>query len=250
MKKQKVKKPLFRLALGKKKVVITKTSLEWFVLTALVLLVLTAYFSGLYSYVYGYAKCDDTPLEVRGSYFRLPYDENYGIHAGSDYSHCSGERPTGLERDPSTKAGAQLLEASRKEKDFSHGAVGFTVYTPEAYEITHFYKSGSENDVQVSYFVTLNNTRYRVRVMKKDSTYSYTNLCSQPPTEKWSGEIIGMDATGHKICRIVSTYIDEYVVGINIGNSAIMLHTPIDKSEALLNSDARVLFDAMVPYKN
>lgn len=248
----------FRIRLGNKKILITKSRLEWTILIILIGSAVLAQVSGLYPYVYNYAKCQDAPIEVRGSYYRVFVDDSYGIHPGSDYSHCLVDTPSNLQRDPSTKVGAKLVEEAKKQAivaknrtNFTDAVDGYTVYTPQGFNITKLSKAGSSDYIQTLYSVPYNDITFSVSEGKKSSDFSYTNLCSRPANGSWSGVVIGSDDKGRDICRTnINKYINNYVVGINIGNTAIMLKAPLDKSDAELNAAATALFSSMKPYTN
>jgi hypothetical protein len=252
MVKKNKQKQLFTVTLGKKKIKVTKPKLEWSILVVLVGLILATYLSGIYSFVYNYAICASEPLEVTGSYYKTSGDNGYGIHSGSNYSYCSDEElPSAIVRDPSTKVGAKLIEDLAKSKDISRTAIGYDVYVPKDYAITTLSKSALGDGVATGYYVTTNShIKFHVREVKKDSNYSYTNLCSKPAEKYWSGKVIGTDSQGREVCRTYSRYVTKYAVGINIGGTGIMLETPIDKnnSEELLNREAIAVFSAMEPY--
>lgn len=247
-KKLKKQKILFKLSLGKKKIAVTKPRLEWAILAVLILSVIAVQVSGLYPYAYNYAKCAGEPIEVRGPYFRLPFDDRYGIHMGSDYSRCFDQMPVDVQRDPATRIGAAQLETAHDQEDFTSGIDGYTVYVPHGYSISGLGKSQVPENRETSYLVSANGIEFRAREMKKDSYMSYTNLCDRPPEEKWSGEVIGVDTEGRNICRTHSYYVKDYIVGVNIGNTGIMLQAPLDKSEAELNAAATALYSSMKPY--
>jgi hypothetical protein len=206
--------------------------------------------SGLYPYVYGYAKCKGEPLEVRGGYYRTSYDDNYGIHIGSDYSRCYGQSTTDLQRDPSTKiakaiAKRQADEAERLKRLGSE----YEIYVPNGYKISDMDTSEQGDGLQTTFIITTDtNRKFTVREMKKDSEFSYTNLCSKPATPNWSGTIVGKDAKERNICRTnISKYVTDYVVGVNIEKTAIMLRAPNGPAE-LLNAEAAAIFSSMELY--
>lgn len=247
-KKSKKQKQPLKIRLGNHELALTKPRLELIVLIFLVVSVIVAQVSGFYPYTYNYARCGDAPLEVRKPYYRIPTDNGYGIHIGSDYSRCFDRFPTDLQRDPTTRIGAKLLKASKDKTDFTHGVDGYTVYTPKGYPIAHLGKSGQPGYVETTYTTSSGDVQFRVREMKKDSIMSYTNLCDKPPEDGWSGEVTGKDTEGRKICRAHMPHEQEYIVGVNIGNTAIMLQARLDKSEAELNAAATTLFSAIQPY--
>jgi hypothetical protein len=246
-KKSKKQKLLFKISSGNKRILVTKPRMEWAILIILVLSMIAAQVSGLYPYAYNYARCHDAPIEVRGSYYRLPFDDIYGIHIGSDYSRCFDGLPTDLQRDPSTKAEVAKAKQRANEVDrLKRLAAEYEIYVPKGYTISSIHTSKQGGDLQTAFSVTTNtNHRFDVREMKKDSDFSYTNLCSKPAEENWSGTIIGSDSKGREICRTnISKYIKDYIVGINTGKTAIMLQTP-NTEEGLLNAEATALFSAM-----
>lgn len=248
--KSKKQKILFRIPIGKKKIAVTKPKLEWAILIILVVSVVAAQVSGLYPYAYSYAKCHDAPLEVRGGYYRTSYDENYGIHIGSDYSRCFGQSTTDLQRDPSTKAAKAMAKRQADEAErLKRLASEYDIYIPHGYKISDINTSEQGDGLQSTFTVTTStNRKFTVREMKKDSNFSYTNLCSKPATPNWSGTIIGRDAKGRDICRTnISKYVKDYVIGVNIEKTAIMLRTP-DTSAESLNAEATAIFSSMEPY--
>lgn len=235
-----------------KKNKISKAKLEWITLVLLVLSMAVAQVSGFYPYVYYYAKCGDKPLEVRGSSYRIPYDNTYGIHMGSDYSRCFDELPKDLQRDPFSKAGAAMVKKQADEEDrLKRLAAEYEVYVSRGYEISKIYTSEQGDGLRTTFSITTDaNHKFSVREMKKDSDFSYTNLCSKLAQENWSGTVIGKDNKGREICRTnISKYIKDYIVGINIGKTAIMLQAP-NTSEELLNNEAAAIFSSMEPYSN
>jgi hypothetical protein len=95
----------------------TKAKLTWAVLALLVLLIPLGIWSNLFAYEYYYFKCEGQPLEVDNNYYRVAGDDGYGIRPGSDYSHCSYDRPADAKRDPSSKVGAALVKREADEAD-------------------------------------------------------------------------------------------------------------------------------------
>lgn len=251
-KKPKNQKPLFKISLGSRRIVVTKPRLQWVVLATLVTFMAAAQFSGLYPYMYGYARCDGPPVEIRGSYYRVFVDENYGIHPGSDYAYCLDELPTNLERDPSTRvAKAEMKKLEDEANRLERLADEYEIYIPDGYEISEVRTSEQGDGLQTSFSVISSNPKFTVREMGKDSDFSYTNLCSRPAAGSWSGTIIGSDSKGRDVCRVnINKYIKDYIVGINIGKTAIMLRTSNSDEEDLLNSEAIKIFNAMQPYSN
>lgn len=246
-KKPEKQKILFRILFGKKKIPVTKPRLEWAILIALVVSVIAVQVSGLYPYVYSYAKCKGEPLEVMGGYYRTSYDENYGIHIGSDYSRCFGQSTTDLQRDPSTKIAKAIAKRQADEAErLKRLAAEYKIYVPNGYKISDIDTSEQGDGLQTAFTITTDtNRKFTVREMKKDSQFSYTNLCSKAATPNWSGTILGKDAKGRDICRTnISKYVTDYVVGINIEETAIMLRTP-NGSEELLNAEATAIFSSM-----
>jgi hypothetical protein len=254
-KKSKKQKKLFKISLGNKKVIVTKSRLEWAILIILIVSVTAAQVSGLYPYIYNYARCDGAPLEVRGSYYRIPYDDIYGIHIGSDYGRCFDGLPTDLQRDPSTKAErAKEKKQADEANRLKRLAAEYKIYVPNGYAISSINTSEQGDGLQTMFSIIVDgDRRFSVREMKKDSDFSYTNLCSKPAEENWSGTIIGKDDKGREICRTnISKYIKEYIVGINIGETAIMLqaaNNTAEESESL-NAEAIAIFSTMTSYSN
>lgn len=247
-KKSKKQKILFKIPFGNKKIVVTKPRLQWAILIALVVSVGAAQVSGLYPYVYSYAKCKGEPLEVRGVHYRAPYDENYGIHIGSDYSRCFGEPTSDLQRDPSTKAAKAIAKRQADEVErLKRLSAEYEIYVPTGYKISDINTSEQGDGLQTVFTITTDtNRKFTVREMKKDSDFSYTNLCSKPATPNWSGTIIGRDSKGRDICRTnISKYVTDYVVGVNIEKTAIMLRAPNNSPEELLNAEATAIFSSM-----
>lgn len=247
-KKSKKQKILFKIPFGNKKIAITKPRLQWAILILLVASVITAQVSGLYPYAYSYAKCKGEPLEVRGAYYRTSYDENYGIHIGSDYSRCFGESTDGLQRDPSTKVAKVIAKRQSDEAErLKRLSAEYDIYVPNGYKISDINTSEQGDGLQTRFTITTDtNRKFTVREMKKDSDFSYTNLCSKPATPNWSGTIIGKDVKGRDICKTnISKYVTDYVVGINIEKTAIMLKTSNISSEELLNAEAAAIFSSM-----
>lgn len=221
-----------------------KSKIEWAILIILILAVPLAIWSNLFAYGYYYLKCEDRPTEVYGKYYRIPYDKGYGIHPGSDYSNCSYSAPAGKVRDPSTKAGAAQATNSQEPK------ADYDLYTPDGYKISGLSASGA-NGAETGFTITTqSNVTFRVREMNKDSDFSYTNLCSKPADANWTGTIIGKDSKGRVICRTnLNKYIKDYIVGINIGRTGIMLQAP-NNSEELLNAEATAIFSSMKLHVN
>ncbi len=223
----------------------TKSKIEWVILILLVSLIPIAIWSNLFAYGYYYLKCEDKPLELAGKYYRIPGDEGYGIRPGSDYSNCSYGAPSGAQRDPSTKVGKNIAKKQAEAAELAR----YTVYTPKGYIITPITKTNYGDRVEANYTITTDSRiQFRVREMKKDSIFSYTNLCSKPAEGSWSGTVIGKDDKGREICRTnISKYIKDYIVGVNIGNTAIMLQTPNASAESL-NAEVTAIFSAMEPH--
>jgi hypothetical protein len=251
--KKKQKPFLHSIVLNKnKKHKISKAKLEWGILIILVLSMVVAQVSGLYPYAYNYAKCDGAPLEVRGSYYRIPDDDIYGIHIGSDYSRCFDRTPEDLQRDPSTKIGAAIIRnKADNEARLKRLAAEYDIYIPNGYKVSDIHTLEQSDGLVTRFSVTTStNNKFSVREMKKDDDFSYTNLCSRPASENWSGTIIGKDSKGREICKVnPSKYVKDYIVGINIGKTAIMLQAP-NISEELLNAEATAIFSSMEPSSN
>lgn len=250
-KKSEKQKIVFRISFGKKKMAITKPRLEGVILIILVVSVAAAQVSGLYPYVYNYSKCTDAPLEVRGGYYRLPSDENYGIHLGSDYSRCyDGPLPKDLQRDPSTKAAIKnaAMKAAQKAKDDARIALisDYIVYKPEGYDISDFMQSDYGDRFESNYRIkTANGREFDVSEMKKGASYDYAQNCHKLPTENWSGTIIGLDSTGREICKTnLSKYVTQYTVGMYIDQTAIIMRAK-NASEVLLNDEVIKIFSSM-----
>jgi len=220
-----------------------KSKIEWTILVLLILAIPLAIWTNLFVYEYYYFKCGDKPTEVFGNYYRIPYDQGYGIHPGSDYSNCSYSAPPDKIRDPSTKAGmAQARNDEEQKPDYD-------IYVPDGYTISGLPNSGASSRETSFTVSTKSNIDFRVREMNKDSNFSYTNLCSKPREGSWSGTPIGKDDKGRTICRTnPSKYIKDYIVGINIGRTGIMLQAS-NNSEEILDSEATAIFSSMKPYK-
>jgi hypothetical protein len=123
---------------------------------------------------------------------------------------------------------------------------------PTGYKISELYTTERGDDgLQTTFFLTTStNHKFDVREMKKESAFSYTDLCSKPATANWSGTVIGRDSKGREVCRAdLSKYIKDYIVGANIGKTAIMLQTPLqqipDVSVEVLNAEAIAIFSTM-----
>lgn len=213
----------------------------------MMLLIPFAIWFNLFAYEYYYIKCEGQPLEVTGKYYKAPGDEGYGIHPGSDYSHCLYEGPAGVQRDPSTKIGAAVAQRQADEANkLRNLASEYKIYVPDGYKMSDITTSNLGDRMETTFTITTDsNRKYRVREMKKDSEFSYTNLCSKPAEGSWSGIVIGNDSKGREICRTdLSKYIKDYIVGINIENTAIMLQTPIGTDE-VLNAEVTAIFSTL-----
>lgn len=203
-KKSKKQKTLFYLSLGGKNIAFTKIKLQWIALSVLILSTVVVQALGVYSYAYGYAVCRDKPLEIRGNYYKIPYDEGYGIHAGSDYDRCWGESTMDLQRDPATKAGKIAAAQSAEERDLSVRSLGYALYIPANYIMTELNKSPQtdKKNVNVGYQVTTNSgNKYDIREMNKESDFNYASLCSMPKQKYWYGVVIGKDKYNQPICK-------------------------------------------------
>lgn len=243
---KKIKKP-FIVRLGNKQIAITKQKIELFILILLVMIVGIAQFSGFYPYVYSYAICKDKPLEIRGDYYRLPFDKNYGIHPGSDYSRCyDGPLPTDLTRDPSNFTAFKEKEAARIAS-----ISDYTVYLPDGYRVSSYNQADRRDRFDTRFIIeTDSGIKFNVSEVKKGSDFEYTQLCYKAPIENWSGTIIGKDVQGREICKTnLSKYIKNYIVSIYIGNTAIKLETIPGTSEDILNDEATKIFSSMGPAK-
>lgn len=247
-------KALFRIKAGKRSLVITKSRLEWIILLTLVLLAGTAQISGLYPYAYNYAICGEKPLEIIDhKYYRLPSDEEYGVHIGSSYEGCFGElNKYALQRDPSTK-GAQRIAAAaatkKAENDKRIASIAdYTVYVPRGYERRDYAQKDYGDRYQTDFrIVTDSGLAFDVSETKIGSSYDYANVCNKEQTENWSGTIIGTDASGNKICKTnPSKYVQSYVVGMHIGNTAIMLRSKAS-AEKQFTSEVVAIYNAMQP---
>lgn len=233
-----------------KKRFISKTKIQWLILIVLTAIIPFAIWSNIFAYEYNYIRCEGRPFEITGRFFKAPSDEGYGIHPGSDYSKCLYEKPAGLQRDPSTKLGAAELQKQADEASrVKNLASAYKIYIPNGYKISELHASDLGDRMETTYTITTNsNHKYHVREMQKDSDFSYTNLCSKPAEGSWSGTIIGKDNKGREICRTnLSKYIQDYIVGVNIENTAVMLQTPIDNAD-VLNNEATAIFNAMKVY--
>jgi hypothetical protein len=245
----KKQKKLFTLRFWKKQVTVTKQRLELFILIILVLSIAAAQFSGLYPYVYNYAICKDKPLEVMGNYYRLPFDKEYGIHPGSDYSRCyDGPLPKDLQRDPQTEAAKKKAVLDNKDKLRIAEISDYTVYKPEGYSISSYRQLDSGDRFESNYEVTTpSGTKFYVSEMKKGASYDYVGNCYKPQSENWSGTIIGHDSKGHEICKTnLSKYVTQYTVGMYIDQTAIIMRTK-NTSETTLNNEATKIFNSMKP---
>jgi hypothetical protein len=245
---KKLKKPL-TIHIGKKQITITRQKLEIFILIFLVLSMAIAQLSGLYPYVNSYAICKDKPLEVRGNYYRLPFDKEYGIHPGSDYSRCyDGPLPEDLQRDPSTIAAMKKVALQSKDGARIREISDYTVYKPEGYTVSSYNQSDYGDRLESNYKITTpNGTEFDVSEMKKGASYDYVGNCYQKPTENWSGTIIGHDSKGREICMTnLSKYVTQYTVGIYIDQTAIILRSK-STAEAQLSNEATKIFSSMKP---
>lgn len=237
-----------------KNTITTKTKIEWAILIALVLLIPIGLWSNLFAYQYYYFKCEGQPLELDGAYYRVSGDKGYGIHPGSDYSKCMYDQPQGVQRDPSTKVGAAMVQRQIDEANRQRRMVAaYDIHAPKGYTITDIVTSERGDGLETQFSVTTKTDHiFRVREMKHDNDFSYTNLCTKPAEGSWSGTIIGQDDKGRDICRTdINQYVDDYIVGMNIGKTAIMLQAPIDSApEELLNAEAAAIFSAMESYSD
>jgi hypothetical protein len=236
----------------------TKSKRKWAALALLVLLIPVGIWSNLFAYEYYYFKCEGQPLELDDKYYRVAGDDGYGIRPGSDYSKCSYDRPADRQRDPSTKVGAALVKRQADEAArLQRLATEHEIYVPTWYKISDIYTTDRGDDgLQTTFSITTStNHKFEVREMKKESAFSYTDLCSKPATANWSGTVIGRDSKGREVCRTnLSKYIKDYIVGISIGKTAIMLQTPLQQTPAtsveVLNAEAIAIFSAMDSYSH
>lgn len=190
-------------------------------------------------------------MELEGKYYRIPGDKGYGIHHGSDYHICSYAQPPGYQRDPSTLAGAvQIREANQLYKQ-EHPLPNYTVYVPSGYKISEITTGEQGGQPETTFYLTTSTgIHFTVYELQKDGDFSYTNLCSKPAQVNWSGTIIGHDSAGREICKTnPSKYVTDYIVGVNIGNTGLMLETA-NNPNVDLNAQATAIFSSMKPYKN
>jgi hypothetical protein len=228
---------------------ISKSKLKWIVLVLLILLIPVSLYSNLFTYEYYYFQCGGKPLELERGYYRIPSDEGYGIHPGSTYSSCLYP-PSGTQRDPSTKLGAAIAKRKAAEADrLKRLAAEYDIYLPSGYKTTGMSTIEDGDGLgTIFYVVTNTNHRFDVSEMKSDNYNSYTNLCSKPTEGSRSGTIIGNDSKGRGICRVnPSKYVTDYMVGINIGKTAVMLQAS-NSSTTSLNAEATAIFSSMEPY--
>lgn len=235
----------------KKNTSVPKQTLQVLILCVLVTMVLAAQFSGLYPYAYNYALCNDKPLEVRGNYYRTPSDEEYGIHMGSDYSHCYAGIPEGLQRDPSTKEGMRVAASQKKNSARLAEISDYTVYKPVGYEVLSYRQDDRGDRLDTNYsIVTASGVKFDVSETKKGSSYDYTGICYKPPTENWSGTIIGKDSKGREICKTnLSKFVSRYTAGIYIDKTAIILRTN-NISEPQAKEEVAKIFSSMEPSRD
>lgn len=250
MRKKKSKNLTLRF--GKKQFLFTKQKVELLVLFILVAFVAAAQFSGFYPYVYSYAICKDKPLEVIGDYYRIPSDENYGIHPGSDYSRCYDyPLPEELQRDPSSLAVIEKKRLQGPEGVRIANISDYTVYKPEGYDILSFKQSDNGDRFETNFKIkTASGMEFDVSEMKKGASYDYVQNCHKKSTENWSGTIIGLDSEGRKICKTnLSKFVTKYTVGIYIDQTAIIMRTD-STAEAPLKDEVIKIFSSMKPVDN
>lgn len=221
-----------------------KLKIEWIVLVILILIIPIAVWSNIFTYTYFFFKCEDRPVEVYGDYYRIPVDEGYGIHPGSDYSNCSWSAPPGKLRDPRVTARLARLENSKKP------LIDYDLYVPAGYNISDIPNPRASSIGTTFTATTSSGTVFRISEMNKNSDFSYNSLCSKPADGSWSGTTIGKDNYGRSICRTnLNKYIKDYIVGIDIGRTSIMLQTSIGPEETL-NTEATAIFNSLKPYQN
>ena len=225
----KIRQKLTTLKLPNKNQRNIKSKILWIVLILLISAIPLAMWSNIFAYEYNYFRCEGKPLEVKGKYYKVSSDEGYGIHPDSNYDTCVHESTAGLQRDPSTKAGAALLkkhndhqaaEATRL-KDIS----AYKIYTPKYYKISDVISSDYGDRVETRFQLTTNTgSVFNVQEVKKGNAFSYADLCSKPASKNWSGTIIGKDQSGRDICRTnPNKYMTQYTVAMNMNETAIML---------------------------
>jgi len=228
-----------------KKITSKKILVKWLILVLLIMLLPVAHLFGFFSFAHSYLRCEDLPVEINGQHYRTPTDDGYGLHVGSKYV-CYGEIPSGVQRDPSTVAGKKIAALKAKEAERFALLSNYNVYKPEGYNISFFRQSDNGDRFDTQFIIKSDRgIAYDVLETKKGSSYDYVEQCSKPPTENWSGTVIGVDDSGRDICRInLSKYITRYTVGIYIDNTAIILQTK-SNAEQELNAEVVKIFSAM-----
>ena len=122
----------------------------------------------------------------------------------------------------------------------------YTAYTPKGYAISSYTQSDDGDRLETNYTVTTpNSTQFDISEMKKGASYDYVQNCYNQPTENWSGTVIGLDSAGRKICKTnLSKYVTQYIVGIYIDKTAIIMRTS-SESSSLLDDEVTRIFSSM-----
>lgn len=107
----------------------------------------TGIFSGWLPFLFNTVRCMRLPVEstrFAAAYsYRLPGDEDYGVHSFSEYNYCTEveiKATNGYHRSMLIEAGRRENEAEwanyRESEKFSLSKVNYTVYRPRGYEIS------------------------------------------------------------------------------------------------------------------
>jgi hypothetical protein len=228
MNKQKIKKQVSKL---NRKISFVR-SMQWIFLAVLLFAVTFGYLSGFFAYEYGYFKCGDKPLELDGRYYRIPGDKGYGIHPSSDYHICTYGQPPGLQRDPTTKAGAKMAG------DYANGfnkKTDYTIYVPENYQTTDLSQFPHGTGVETNFTITTEGMFFSIREMKKGVDSSYTELCVNSVPDGFTRKAFGKDNRGNEICNTHSRHLSQYnsALAVNVGNTSITVDcASTDKEKA------------------
>jgi hypothetical protein len=215
---------------------------KWLILCLLLMLIPLGFWSNFFAYGYHYFRCEAQPVEVDGEYYRLSIDNGYGIRPGSDYSHCGA--PDGIKRDPRAKA--NVIYTKQHHDLHKMLTSQYDAYVPQGYDVSEL-PTDYLGTYSITRFLvkTKTNNQFQLSEMRSGADYDSTGLCNKPPTEHWSGTIIGVDKKGRQVCKTnIGKYVDDYRAGITIDRTAIILKTSGAPTEAL-NAEVIDIFSSM-----
>lgn len=206
-------------------------------------------------YLYKTVECMRLPVEssrfMAGYDYKLPGDEGYGIHIFSEYNYCTQadiEATHGYHHSTLTSAGRAELEkqheAYRESQKFVLSKLDFQFYVPDSpeYTITDKQVMMIHSNAHAFYTVLKGDKKTgQIRELKRTDSY---NICASVDPQKRYCRVIGKDSMGREVNREYDRGIhswNSYYVGINIGETGIILSTDDDQ-------EAIKIFGAMKLY--